>query len=51
MTRLTNRRGVAHERTIELEQELSLREGEVVEVMILRTMQPLLDKLPPGEGI
>jgi len=40
-------KGVIHGKTIELEEEPGLPEGQSVEV----TVQPVRAKLPPGEGI
>ncbi|HEV3204979.1 MAG TPA: hypothetical protein VGY77_11375 [Gemmataceae bacterium] len=44
----TTLKGIIHGKTIELEQEPGLPDGQTVAV----TVQPLQDKrLPPGEGI
>jgi hypothetical protein len=43
-------RGTIHGQTIELEQPVSLEEGEVVNIMISRASHDVAEKLPPGEG-
>jgi hypothetical protein len=46
-TKLGGLRGVVHGKTIQLEQESGLPEGQLVTV----TVKPVANRLPPGEGI
>ena len=51
MSELIHPRGTIHGQSIELDQPISLQEGELVELTISRAPHGVADKLPPGEGL